>query len=79
LALRIESGRLRRSCPSMASTSKAQSCTSSLCLPECSALKSDHRRRGSRLRRRSQTDGCGFSRRPHRSRGSGSSSHSHRG
>jgi len=40
LALRIESGRRRRSSPSIASTSKAQSCTSSLCLPECSALKS---------------------------------------
>jgi hypothetical protein len=37
--LRIESGTSLRSLPSIASISKAQSCTSSLCLPECSALK----------------------------------------
>ena len=39
LALRIDSGRSRKSSPSMASMSKAQSWTSSLCLFECSALK----------------------------------------
>jgi hypothetical protein len=41
LALRIESGSLRRSSPSIASTSKVQGWTPSLCLPECRALKSE--------------------------------------
>ncbi len=46
-ALRIDSGRSRKSSPSSASRSNTQSCTSSSCLRECSALKSatPHRRR----------------------------------
>jgi hypothetical protein len=45
LALRIESGSFRKSSPSIASMSKAQSGTSSLCLPECSALKAGSHQR----------------------------------
>jgi hypothetical protein len=41
IGLRMDSGSRRRSSPSIASTPKAQSCTSSLCLPECRALKSE--------------------------------------
>jgi hypothetical protein len=42
LVLRSESGRRRKSSPSIASTSNAISSTSSLCLPECSAFKSEY-------------------------------------
>jgi uncharacterized protein YdaT len=41
ISQRIDSGRLRRSSPPIASTSKAQSWTSPVCWPECSALKSE--------------------------------------
>jgi hypothetical protein len=42
LPLRIDNGRSRKSSPPIASTSKAQSCISPLCLPECNALKIGH-------------------------------------